>query len=108
MSTIISTGIDQTTNKDLFKKGSLRKIFDSTLYEPEVFYKEIVNDLSTDLLTERDFHMAGFEAAAEIAEGQNIPIFGPSLDVIKDYTQSQYGIGFRIAILICLMLSGNS
>jgi hypothetical protein len=96
MSTIINTGFDTTTNKDLYKKGSLRQIFDSTLYEPEVFYKEIVNDKKTDLLTERDLHMAGFEAAAEVTEGQNIPIFSPALDVTKEYTQRDFGIGFRM------------
>ena len=93
---IITTGFDTTTNKDLFKKGSLRDIFDSTLYEPKVFYKEIVNDLKTDLLTERDLQLAGFEAASEVVEGQNIPIFAPTIDVIKEYTQRDFGIGFRM------------
>jgi len=93
---IITTAIDATTNKDLFKKGSLREIFDSTIYEPQTFYKEIVNDKKTDLLTERDFHMAGLEAATEVVEGQNIPIFSPSTDVIKEYTQRGFGIGFRM------------
>lgn len=96
MGTIISTGFDTSTNKDLYKKGSLRQIFDSTLYEPEVFYKELVNDKTTDLLTVRDMELAGFEAAAEVTEGQNIPIYSPVQGGTKEYTQRQFGIGFRM------------
>jgi hypothetical protein len=92
----ITTGLDRTTNKDLFKVGSLRQIFDNTRGKAKVFYKEIVNDLKTNLLTERDLRMAGLEAASEVIEGQNAPIFSPVQDVIKEYTQRRFAIGFRM------------
>lgn len=92
----ITTGFDTTDNLHLFKTGSLRKIFDNTRRKAKVFYKEIYNDLKTDQYEEVDLRMAGLEAAAEVAEGQNAPIFSPTLDVEKKYKQRRWAVGFRM------------
>ena len=93
---IIGTGFDTTTNLHLFKTGSLRKIFDNTRSKVKTYYKEIVNDKKTNLLENIDLRMGGLESAAEVTEGQNIPIFSPVLDVEKKYTLRRFGIGFRM------------
>lgn len=92
----IRTTFDTTSNKDLLKLGSLRQIFDTTVREANVFYKPLVNDLTTEDEYERDLRMAGLESASEIAEGQNIPIQSPVLGSTKTYTQRQWGTGFRM------------
>lgn len=93
---IINTGYDTTANLHLFKTGTLRKIFDNTRSKVKTYYKEIVNDLKTNLYENVDLRMGGLEAAAEVPEGSNIPIFSPVLDVEKKYTQRRFGIGFRM------------
>ena len=96
MANTVTTRIDQTTNKDLLKKGSLRKIFDTTVREAHSFWQTICNDVPTKDEYIRDLEMAGLETAAEIAEGQNIPIFSPVQGETKTYTQRQFGAGFRM------------
>ncbi len=93
---IIRTSFDTTTNKDLLKEGGLRKLFDDTLGEAQVFYKEIVNDLTTKDLEERDQQIAGLTLPTTIVEGQNIPIQSPVLGNAKTYTQGQSATGFRM------------
>ena len=96
MSLAIRTTFDSTTNKDLLKEGGLRKLFDTTVREAKVFYKEIVNDLKTSDEYVRDLRMAGLNGATELVEGQEIPIQKPVLGTTKTYTQRQFGSGFRM------------
>jgi hypothetical protein len=93
---IINTRFDTTTNRDLLKEGGLRKLFDTTVREAQVFYKELVNDLKTSDEYVRDLRMAGLGQAVELAEGQNIPTDVPVLGTTKTYTQRQFGSGFRM------------
>ena len=93
---IIRTSFDTTTNSDLLKVGTLRKLFDNTARKTQTFYAGMCNDLTTDLEEEKDLRMAGLDTASEIAEGQNIPIRGPALDTTKSYNQRQFGTGFRM------------
>jgi hypothetical protein len=92
----INTRFDTTTNRDLLKEGGLRKLFDTTVREAQVFYKELVNDLKTSDEYVRDLRMAGLGQAVELAEGQNIPTDVPVLGTTKTYTQRQFGSGFRM------------
>ena len=93
---IIRTNLDTTINKDLLKEGGLRKLFDDTLGEAQVFYKELVNDLTTKDEYVRDQQIAGLTLPSAIAEGQNIPIQAPVLGSAKTYTQGQSATGFRM------------
>ena len=92
----INTRFDTTTNRDLLKEGGLRKLFDTTVREAQVFYKPLVNDLTTKEEYVRDLRMAGLGPAVELAEGQNIPTDVPVLGTTKTYTQRQFGSGFRM------------
>jgi hypothetical protein len=92
----IRSTFDTTTNKDLLKEGGLRKLFDNTVREAKVFYKELVNDLKTSDEYVRDQRMAGLNGATELVEGQEIPIQKPVLGTAKTYTQRQFGSGFRM------------
>ena len=87
---------DTTSNKDLLKTGALRKIFDNTVREAKSEYSILTNDLKTSDEYVRDVRMAGLEEAVEISEGQNIPVQAPVLDETKEYTQRQFGAGFRM------------
>jgi hypothetical protein len=95
MSTITSR-IDTTTNRDLFKEGGVRKIFDTTLGTYKVYYPKLVNDEKTSDESIRDLRMAGVGLAVELAEGQNIPTDLPVVGTTKTYTQRQFGSGFRM------------
>ena len=97
MGSTILTQFDTTTNRDLLKTGSLRKIHDNSAGEAKVFRKGMANDLTTKEMIVRDLRMAGFENAVEIGEGQNIPIYTPVLGTTKEYTQRDFGIGFRMS-----------
>jgi hypothetical protein len=92
----INSRFDTTTNKDLLKEGGLRKLFDTTVREAQVFYQPLVNDLTTKDEYVRDLRMAGLGPAVELAEGQNIPTDVPVLGTTKTYTQRQFGSGFRM------------
>ena len=94
--TIVSTRIDVSTGKDLLKDGIIRNLFDTTTGKIEVFYKALVNDKTTKDEWIKDQRMAGLEEAAEIVEGENIPIFGPTIGGSKTYTQRQWGAGIRM------------
>lgn len=92
----ITTRIDTSTNKDLLKTGTLREIFDNTLKEVPQYYKQMVNDLSTDQIETKDQRLAGFLNASEHVEGQNIEIQSPQVGGQKTYTLRYFGTGFRI------------
>ena len=92
----IYTNFDTTTNKDLLKTGSLRKLFDDTFKAKKTFWQGMANDKSTKDEYERDLRMAGLDTAVELAEGQAIPIQAPKLGTTKTYTQRQFGAGFRM------------
>lgn len=91
----ITTKQDTTANKDLLR-GGLRKIFDNTTGEETVLYPKLVNDLTTDMETERDLRHAGLTTPTEIAEGQRLTFQKPDLGIIKEYSQKVYGTGFRM------------
>lgn len=93
---IIRIPFDTTSNKDLLKTGALRSIFDTTVREAKSEYPILFNDLKTSDEYVRDVRMAGLDEATEIVEGQNIPIQSPLLGITKEYTQSQFGGGFRM------------
>jgi hypothetical protein len=87
---------DTTSTKDLAKDGLLRSIFDNTKRKAQTFYKELVNDLTTKDEWVKDLQMGGLGEAADLAEGENIPIQGPTLGGTKTYTQARSGTGFRM------------
>jgi len=87
---------DNTSTKDLAKDGLLRSIFDNTKREAKVFYKEIVNDLTTKDEWEKDLQMAGLGEASPLVEGENIPVQVPTIGGTKTYTQARSGTGFRM------------
>ncbi len=93
---IIRSSFDTTSNKDLFKSGSLRSIFDTTVREAKVFYPRLVNDLKSKDDYERIQRMAGLTLPTEVSEGQNIPIGTPTIGGSKTYTQRRFGGGFRM------------
>ena len=93
---ITRTNFVTSTNKDLLKKGTLRKLHDDTVRKYETEYKTMYNDHTTDLMIIRDEQMAGFYRSQEIAEGQNIPIQAPVEGEQKEYTQRQFASGFRM------------
>jgi hypothetical protein len=93
---IITTRADVSTGKDLLKDGIIRKLFDDTTGKIEVFYKALVNEKTTKDEWNKDQRMAGLEEAAEMVEGENIPIFGPTIGGTKTYTQRQWGAGIRM------------
>ena len=93
---IINTRFDNTSNRDLLKEGGLREIFDTTVREAQVFYKPLVNDLTTKDEYVRDLRMAGLGPAVELTEGQNIPTDVPVIGTTKTYTQREFGSGFRM------------
>jgi len=96
MASIVYTTFDNTTNKDLFKTGALRQIFDNSAHAVKQFYPLVTNDLKTKKLKEVDLNLGGLEDAVELAEAQDIPIHGPAIGNEKTYTQRQWGIGFRM------------
>jgi hypothetical protein len=96
MGTIMSLGLDTSSPQLLLKDGIIRNLFDTTTRKAEVFYKTLVNERTTKDYWERDFRLAGLETATEIAEGQNIPIFKPTIDTYKEYTQRRFGAGVRM------------
>jgi len=93
---ITRTDFVTSSNKDLLKKGTLRKLHDDTVRQRASHYKTMYNDLQTDLMIVRDEQMAGFYRTQEIAEGQNIPIQAPIEGEQKEYTQRQFASGFRM------------
>jgi len=93
---IITTAKDTTTNKDLFKVGSLREIFDNTVRSANTYSSRLYKMEKTDLLTERVLRMAGFGLAEEMVEGQNVPLQTPPVGTTKEYTQRFWGSGFRM------------
>jgi len=96
MGTVITTRWDTNSPQYLLKDGIIRNIFDTTAREAKVFYKTLVNDKTTKDEWIKDLRMAGLEEASELAEGENIPIFKPTLDTTKTYTQRQWGGGVRM------------
>ena len=94
--TIVTTRFDTTSPQHLLKDGLIRKLFDTTQREAKVFYKTLVNDLTTKDEWVRDVRMAGLETASKLAEGENIPIFGPAFDTYKQYNQIRMGAGVRM------------
>ena len=97
MSVTVRLPFDSTTNKDLLKTGSLRKVFDNTIHEVKSEYPVLFNDQTTDQFQVRDLRKAGLEEAVEITESQNIPVSAPVLDIVKEYEQREFGCGFRMS-----------
>lgn len=91
----IRTNFDASTNRDLLK-GSLHNIFDNTVREAKVESSQLYNMLTTNDYYERDMRIAGLTTGVEVAEGQNIPIQAPVYGGVKEYTQRQFGSGFRM------------
>lgn len=92
----VYTHFDTTSNKDLLKSGSLRRIHDTTVRKAVVWSKKLYNVKKTNDEYERDLRMAGLSNVSELSEGQNIPIQAPVLGTTKTYTQRQFGSGFRM------------
>lgn len=95
MSTI-TTRFDTTTNRDLLKKGALRKIFDDTAKDTKVEYPIVFNDIASTEFQPKDQRIAGLTTATEIVEGQNIPLQQPLIGLQKAYDWRIFGSGFRI------------
>jgi hypothetical protein len=95
----VTVNIDASTNKDLFKVGTLRNIFDTTLKAEPMYSEELYNTKPTKLLTVRDQAMGSFEPATEHAEGQNINVQDPAVGLQKEYTQRFFGTGFRMTFV---------
>ena len=92
----IRTPFDTSTNKDLLKVGTLRKIFDNTVRKAISEYSNMYKVDTTDLYEERETRMAGLDWANEFSEGQNIGIQTPVRGGTKEYTQRFFGTGFRM------------
>ena len=99
MGSIYTTAKDTSTNKDLYKVGSLRNLFDDTMKTVPQYYKELVNEKTTKLLTVRDMQDGGFEPATETVEGQNIPLQSAPHGNQKEYTQRFFSTGFRMTFV---------
>ena len=93
---ITGTRFVTSSNKDLLKKGTLRKLHDDTIRKYETEYTTMYNNHTTDLMIIRDEQMASFYRSQEIAEGQNIPIQSPVEGEQKEYNQRQFASGFRM------------
>lgn len=93
---IVNLGFDTTTGKDLMKEGVLRKLFDTTAKEKQVYYKEIVKEQKATDLWYRDQQIAGLTQHTKIPDGAGIPIQQNVLGSYKTYTQERYGTGFRM------------
>jgi hypothetical protein len=96
MEPIVNTGFDTTTSSDLLIAGRLRKIFDTTVHDVPEFHQDVCKVKTTKDMYTIDLRLAGLEDAAELAEGQAIPLYTPTLGTEKKYTQRQFGIGFRM------------
>ncbi len=99
MGSIYTTQKDQSTNKDLYKVGSLRNLFDDTMKTIPQYYPELVKEGTTKLLTVRDMQDGGFEPATETQEGQNIPLQSAPHGEQKEYTQRFFSTGFRMTFV---------
>jgi len=95
VTSVLRTDFDTTTNRDLLKLG-LRKLFDNTQREAQVFYPKVVNDLTTKEYIVRDQQMGGLDLPEAVHEGENVPIQAPVLGGNRTYTQDGLGMGFRI------------
>jgi hypothetical protein len=96
MEPIVNTGFDTTTSSDLLIAGRLRKIFDTTVHDVPEFHQDVCKVKTTKDMYTIDLRLAGLEDAAELGEGQAIPLYTPTLGTEKKYTQRQFGIGFRM------------
>lgn len=90
---------DTSTNKDLFKVGSLKEIFDNTSKSIPQYYKELVNNKTTKELEWRRQEMGGTENAGEIVEGQNIPVQLPVIGRQRENELRYFGTGFRMTFI---------
>ncbi len=97
---IVGSRFDSTTAHDLFHVGRLRKIFDDTIHDVPTFASELYKTHKTDKYEEIDRQMAGLEDAQELAEGQDIPLYSPTLGNERTYTIRKFGIGFRMTDLM--------
>jgi hypothetical protein len=97
-SPILTSG-DNTTNKDVFKK-LLRAIFDSTERAAIVEYPEVMRDIQVNDLYERELRMAGLYLANAVNEGSPIQIQAPKIGLTKEFTQTQWGTGFRVSLMM--------
>jgi len=77
-------------------KGTLHNLFDNTVREAQLYSSQMYNMLTTSDDYERDMRIAGLYTASEISQGQNIPIQAPTYGSTKEYTQRQWGSGFRM------------
>lgn len=94
----IYTGIDTTTQKELFKKN-LEMLFDTTDREAVVESDKLyIQKPGTDLY-ERIMRIAGLPRGYEIEEGQEVPQYRPKIGGTKDITQKVFGLGFRFSWL---------
>jgi len=86
---------DTSTNRDLLKAG-LRKVFNNTarkaLYEAGI----LCNEEKGNDYWFRDARIAGFYNHQPVSDGQDIPLENPKFGGVKTWTQSRYGLGFRI------------
>jgi hypothetical protein len=97
MSVVLTTW-DESTNQDVFKT-LVRKTFDSTDRAAVLQSKRLYNMLDTNDLYERTMRFAGLPAGHKVDEGSEITIYSPAFGQTKDYTVSQYGLGFRYSWL---------
>lgn len=94
--TPINLGFDTTTNRDLLKEGTLRKIFDTTQRDAVLESPALYNVLTTKNYIETDMQMAGLRLASEIADGESPGLQEPVLGNQKTYTQRFWGAAFRM------------
>jgi hypothetical protein len=91
----INIGYDSTTNKDLFKT-LLGKIFNNSLHDALYESDMIFNARNVSDYYERDLRQASVVGMQEISDGQEIPLADPTIGTTKEWTQSRWGLGFRI------------
>jgi hypothetical protein len=96
--TTVNTGFDTTTNKELFKK-LIKDTFDNTDRDAILESAKLYSMESSSDLYERDLRMAGLPTGQALTEGEAPPIWSPKIGQTKDYTQAEYGLGFRFTDL---------
>lgn len=93
---VVLTPWDTSTNKDVFKT-LIKDTFDSTAREAVIESPKLFTMEDSDDLYERTQRMASMPAASAVAEAGRIPIYSPKYGQTKDYTQAEYGLGFRVS-----------
>ena len=96
MATVTSRWDTSTYRRDILKDGAIRVLFNNSLKDTPVLYKELVKEEKVKDWIDFERSWTGLGLASEIVEGQNIPLDSPIFGNQKIYTQRIWGSGFRM------------